>query len=131
MKDDLEHSSPRRALTVASLRDEVTVTAYKSSGPGGQHKNKTESAIRLKHLPTGITVIARDSRSQIKNRELAWERLIEKLEQRQRKKKPRIPTKISATAKARRQKSKTEQARKKAERAQGRSHSSGRVWRAR
>ena len=120
MKDDLEHSSPRRALTVASLRDEVTVTAYKSSGPGGQHKNKTESAIRLKHLPTGITVIARDSRSQIKNRELAWERLIEKLEQRQRKKKPRIPTKISATAKARRQKSKTEQARKKAERAQDR-----------
>ena len=108
------------ALTVAALRDEVEITAYKSSGPGGQHKNKTESSIRLKHVPSGITVIARESRSQFKNRELAWERLIEKLEQRRRKRKPRIPTKVSAAAKAKRLQAKTEQSRKKAERA--RSH---------
>jgi protein subunit release factor B len=120
MKDKLEESSPRRALTAAALREEVVITAYKSSGPGGQHKNKTESAIRLKHLPTGITVIARDSRSQIKNREVAWERLIEKLAQRQRKKKPRIPTKVSAAAKSKRLQAKAEHARKKADRAQGR-----------
>ena len=108
------------ALTVAALRDEVEITAYKSSGPGGQHKNKTESSIRLKHVPSGITVIARESRSQFKNRELAWERLIEELEQRRRKRKPRIPTKVSAAAKAKRLQAKTEQSRKKAERA--RSH---------
>src|SRR5262245_55281672 len=117
MKDKLEQNPPHRALTVAALRDEVAITAYKSSGPGGQHKNKTESAIRLKHLPTGITVIARDSRSQIKNRELAWERLIEKLEQRRRKRKPRIPTKISAAAKAQRHEAKAAHSRKKSKRA--------------
>jgi protein subunit release factor B len=105
-------------LTPAALRAQVEITAYKSSGPGGQHKNKTESAIRLKHLPTGITVIARESRSQIKNRELAWERLIAKLKQRRRKKKPRIPTKVSAAAKAQRLASKTAHSRKKSERTQ-------------
>ncbi len=115
-----ENDSSKPPLTVAALRDEVEITAYKSSGPGGQHKNKTESSIRIKHLPTGITVIARESRSQIKNRELAWERLIEKLEQRRRKKKPRIPTKVSRAAKAKRLQAKTEHAHKKAERAQAR-----------
>lgn len=111
---------PTKHLTREALRGEVEIRAYKSSGPGGQHKNKTASSIRLRHLPTGITVIARESRSQIKNRELAWERLIEKLEQRRRKKKPRLPTQISAAARARRLQAKAEQARKKAERAQGR-----------
>jgi protein subunit release factor B len=104
-------------LTPAALRAQVEITAYKSSGPGGQHKNKTESAIRLKHLPTGITVIARESRSQIKNRELAWERLIAKLKQ-PGAKKPRIPTKVSAAAKAKRLASKTAHSRKKSERTQ-------------
>jgi len=109
-----------KILTPETLRSEVEITAYKSSGPGGQHKNKTESSIRIKHLPTGLTVIARESRSQIKNRELAWERLIEKLEQRRRKKKPRIPTKISAAATRKLRQAKGEQSRKKAARAEGR-----------
>ncbi|MGH7492895.1 MAG: peptide chain release factor-like protein [bacterium] len=110
---------PKR-LTPETLRGEVEITAYKSSGPGGQHKNKTESSIRIRHLPTGLTAIARESRSQIKNRELAWERLIEKLELRNRKKKPRIPTRISAAARAKRLQAKAERARKKAERARDR-----------
>lgn len=109
-----------KRLTPETLRGEVEITAYKSSGPGGQHKNKTESSIRIKHLPTGLTAIARDSRSQMKNREVAWERLIEKLELRKRKQKPRIPTKISAAARAKRLQAKSEHARKKAERAQDR-----------
>jgi hypothetical protein len=50
---------------------------YRASGPGGQHRNKTESAIRLIHQPTGITVTATERRSQHENRAKAVERLRE------------------------------------------------------
>lgn len=109
-----------RPITVANLQDQVEITTYKSSGPGGQHKNKTETAVRLKHLPTGITVTAREHRSQFKNRELAWERLLEKLRARQRKPKPRIPTKQPRAAQERRLQYKASKAAKKSERAKTR-----------
>jgi hypothetical protein len=50
---------------------------YRASGPGGQHRNKTESAIRLIHQPTGVTVTATERRSQHENRARAVERLRE------------------------------------------------------
>ncbi|KAH9782198.1 RF PROK I domain-containing protein [Citrus sinensis] len=49
--------------------------AYKSSGPGGQHRNKRESAVRLKHVPTGVIAHAAEHRSQHKNRASALSRL--------------------------------------------------------
>ncbi|GAY32092.1 hypothetical protein CUMW_287400, partial [Citrus unshiu] len=49
--------------------------AYKSSGPGGQHRNKRESAVRLKHVPTGVIAHAAEDRSQHKNRASALSRL--------------------------------------------------------
>ncbi len=113
-------TSDERPITLADLQNEVEITTYKSSGPGGQHKNKTETAVRLKHLPTGITVTAREHRSQFKNRELAWDRLLEKLRARQRKPKPRIPTKQPRAAKEKRLQFKSAQAAKKSERAQTR-----------
>ncbi len=61
------------------LENEVRVDVFRASGPGGQHVNKTESALRLTHLPSGVVVIAQDSSSQHRNRETAYERLIEKL----------------------------------------------------
>jgi protein subunit release factor B len=94
-------------LTIAALKNEVEITAFRSSGPGGQHKNKTESAIRIKHLPTGIIVVATESRSQIKNRELAWQRLLEKLAKRRQKRKPRLQTQPSRLAKEKRLAQKT------------------------
>ena len=71
---------------------ELVITTFKSSGPGGQKKNKTESAVRIKHLPTGIIVVATESRSQLANRELAMERLRERLAARSRRRPRRIPT---------------------------------------
>lgn len=77
------------------LKKQTTVTFYKSSGPGGQRKNKRETAVRLHHNPTGITVIATEHRYQSDNLELAFHRLKEKLKQLSRKPKPRIPSKVS------------------------------------
>ena len=77
----------------------IRIEYYRSRGPGGQRKNKKETAVRIRHIPTGITVIATESRSQVRNRQLALERLRERLERRKKKKKPRIPTRISASVK--------------------------------
>ena len=105
--------SAEMPLTITALKSEVEITAYKSSGPGGQHKNKTESAIRIKHLPTGIIVTASESRSQIKNRELAWQRLLEKLARRRQKRKPRLQTQPSRAVKEKRLAQKTQLSLKK------------------
>lgn len=58
---------------------DVRVDTYRASGAGGQHINKTDSAVRLTHIPTGIVAISQDSRSQHSNRDLAWQRLRAKL----------------------------------------------------
>ena len=61
------------------LKD-IQYQAMRSSGAGGQHVNKVSSAIRATHLPTGISVVAMDSRSQHQNKKWATDRLIQKLE---------------------------------------------------
>lgn len=97
---------------------DLVVTTYKSTGPGGQKKNKTESAVRIKHLPTGIIVTATESRSQYANREKAMERLRERLAARQRRRKPRIPTNPGRAATERRLTKKTHRSETKRSRRQ-------------
>jgi protein subunit release factor B len=84
------------------LLAECDVMPFKSSGPGGQKKNKTESSVRVRHRPSGIVRIATESRSQTRNRELALERVHRALLERRRKPKPRVPTRPSAAARTRR-----------------------------
>ncbi len=75
-----------------TLLKEVRFQTMRGSGPGGQHRNKVETAVRATHIPTGIAVIATEHRSQHRNKQLALERLQNRLNERNKKRKPRIKT---------------------------------------
>ncbi|KAB0667366.1 peptide chain release factor-like protein [Oryzomonas japonica] len=85
-------------MAVEIRESDITVEFYRGSGPGGQHRNVTDSAVRIRHLPTGIVAQASESRSQLQNREVAMERLRVALEKRERKVKKRIATRVPRKA---------------------------------
>ena len=82
-----------------ALLAECDFEAHRASGKGGQHINKTDSAVRLHHRPTGITVTSQESRSQWQNRMLCLQKIREKVTALNFVAKPRKATKKSRSAK--------------------------------
>jgi ribosome-associated protein len=89
-------------LSDAALLAECDESFFVASGPGGQHRNKTETGVRLTHRSTGITVTATERRSQFQNRGAALERLRAVLHKRSHVEAPRIATRPTKGAKRRR-----------------------------
>ena len=83
------------------LLRECEVETFRSSGPGGQHVNKTESAVRLRHMPSGIVVTSQKERSQHRNKALCLQRLRKKIAQLNYRPAKRIPTRVPRSAKNR------------------------------
>lgn len=83
------------------LLRECEVNTFRASGPGGQHVNKTESAVRLKHLPSGLVVTSREVRSQHQNKALCLRKLREKIEQMNHRPARRVPTRTPRSARNR------------------------------
>lgn len=83
------------------LLRECEMDSFRSSGPGGQHVNKTESAVRLRHLPSGLVVTSREERSQYRNKMLCLRKLREKVERLNHRPARRVPTRVPRSAKNR------------------------------
>ena len=82
-----------------NLKRETKVYFYRGRGAGGQRKNKKETFVRLYHRPSGVTVSATEHRYQARNKELAFTKLRQRLIELSKRKKPRIPIKISRAKK--------------------------------
>jgi ribosome-associated protein len=113
-RDDSGSTRLRRFATdMATLEKEVLVEPYRAPGPGGQRKNRKETAIRLTHPPSGIVVVASERRSQAQNREIAFDRLIKKLAHLNCPRRRRVPTRPSAGAIRRQKEAKKKLSQKK------------------
>jgi len=114
------HSVPegyRLPDTDEALLGECDVNVFRATGPGGQGVNTTDSAVRLKHLPTGIVVLCRRERSQYRNKQVCLGRLRERIEAAMAPPPPpRRPTRPSRAAKERRLADKTRRSGTKAAR---------------
>jgi peptide chain release factor len=100
-------------MTIEIKESDLKIEFYRGSGPGGQHRNVTDSAVRIRHLPTGIVAQASENRSQTRNREMAMQRLAEALARRERRIKKRVPTKVPSGEKKKRLNEKKQRSRTK------------------
>ncbi|MCB7038802.1 peptide chain release factor-like protein [Eggerthella sinensis] len=92
------------------------VQVFRASGPGGQCVNTTDSAVRMTHVPSGLTVVSRESRSQFRNRQLCLQKLRAQFERRAVPPKVRRATKVPRRAKERRLAEKRQRSQTKAQR---------------
>ena len=103
-------------LSADELAGQCEVQVFHATGPGGQGVNTTDSAVRMKHVPTGIVVTARESRSQFQNRASCLRKLKAELERRGRPPRRRVKTKVPQRSRQRRLNDKHFNAIKKANR---------------
>lgn len=89
---------PPRIDPALVLGDECEVQHVRGSGPGGQHRNKRQTGIRLTHRPSGVVVVATERRSQVQNHGAAMERLQARLIEQSRVQPERKPTRPGAGA---------------------------------
>lgn len=97
--------------TDEALLAQCRVETFRSGGKGGQHQNTTDSGVRLVHGPTGVRAESRTDRSQHRNKALALERLRRKLEKRNERQAPRVPTRVPPGEKRKRREQKRKRAR--------------------
>ena len=82
------------------LLAECTVDTFRSSGPGGQNVNTRDTAVRIRHLPSGVVVTCQRERSQLRNKQIALQELRDRLETLNRPKRRRIRTKVPRRVRA-------------------------------
>jgi len=92
----------RYPIDRAALERDSDMEFFIAGGPGGQHRNKVETGVRLFHRPSGITVTATERRSQYANREMAFERMAERLQKLQYRRTPRVSTRPTSASRERR-----------------------------
>ncbi len=100
------------------LLDECEVETFRSGGKGGQHVNKTDSAVRLRHMPTGLVVMCQQERSQFMNKSICLEKLREKVAKLNIVPLQRKATKPPKSAKRAKKKAKTHLSKRKQQRSQ-------------
>ena len=93
------------------LLRECEIETFRASGPGGQHVNKTETAVRLRHLPSGQVVTSREERSQRQNKMLCLRKLRERVARLNHRPAKRVPTRVPRSAKNRTLEAKARRAR--------------------
>jgi protein subunit release factor B len=114
---------PTYSLERESLERDCDMTFFVAGGPGGQHRNKVATGVRLVHRPSGTIVTATERRSQAANREMAFERMAERLRAASATQAPRVATRPGAAAVARRRELKQRRSEIKRSRRQGRDES--------
>src|SRR5579864_9364694 len=102
MDTEMDTDAPRWPTDRAALERDCDIEYFIASGPGGQHRNKVETGVRLTHRPSGIVVTATERRSQRANREAAFERMRARLEEMQQVEAPRVATRPTKASRARR-----------------------------
>jgi protein subunit release factor B len=108
--------APGYSRADGDLLAECAVETFRAAGPGGQNVNRRETAVRLRHRPSGLTVQCQRERSQYQNKRLALEELRRRLDRLHRRRRPRIATAPSPAVRERILEAKHRQGRKKKER---------------